>query len=460
MNALMKHLLLGLLLISLPSIPTPIEVEQDPIVLEMLTESDPSRWVNWIRALSGDVQVQTKNGEGTIRTRSSYVLFEPNQVPSAFVYLQEELESLGFKNGQDFKVHTYDFPYSDQHRDRNWKNLILTLPGADPNLSKTRVLLVAHLDSTSDQERTLAPGADDNGSGAAGLMEAAALLRHYQFDRTIHLIWFSGEEQSRRGSEHFVLDYADWLPDVVGVINLDMFAFDWDNDRCFEIHAGTLPESQQIGALFQEVIETYQLDLTFDFIDDENAYTFSDHFPFWQEGVPGVMVFENGFYQEGETCGTADRNYRYHTTADTMTYINQDTGFSILQASIAALAYLAQPVGPCFSQAPQVYGHSDHSRIFLKWDPLENAEGYTLWFEQENGWQVLGETLGTTWVHPLPANHRVYKYQVIAYKKASNCQSQPGSYQFMPVNKIPKSIFWVDSISTISSSKTLHRQIK
>ncbi|MFW5713463.1 MAG: M28 family metallopeptidase, partial [Brevefilum sp.] len=344
----------------------------------------------------------------------SYVMFEPDQIPSAFQYLQDELGKMGFEEGKDFTVHTYDFPYEDRHRERNWKNLILSFPGNDPELSQERVLMVAHLDSTSGQELTLAPGADDNGSGSAGLLEAAYLLRHHQFKRTINLIWFSGEEQSRRGSEYFVSDYQDWLPEIVGVINLDMFAFDWDGDRCFEVHAGTLRGSQQIARCLLQVIEAYGLDLTFDFIDDESAYTLSDHYPFWTADVPAVMVFENGFYQEGETCGIADRNYSYHTTADTLIYINEETGFSILQASLAALAHMAEPLGACFSESIKSDSRIQWGLMILRWEALPDAKKYQIWQKTGTQWQFVGETTAQQWVISLVTHNSQITYRVVA----------------------------------------------
>ena len=318
----------------------------DPLVADLLDQASQARWVRWIAELSGAEAIQTADGEGNITSRSSNILFEPGYKPSAFDYLIDELEKMGFAENTDYVIHTYDFPYSEKHQERNWKNLILTFPGEDPDLMDERVLLVAHLDSMSDQETTLAPGADDNGTGAAGLLEAAYLLRNAHFARTINLIWFSGEEQSRRGSEYFVEDYAEWLPDIQAVINLDMFGFDWDNDRCFEVHAGVLPGSQDIGKCLASTIEAYDLDLSFDLIADSSAYKYSDHNAFWMNGIPAVMVIENFSYQADGVCGLTDRNYHYHRTTDTLTYINQDTGFAILKASLAALAQIAGPLEP------------------------------------------------------------------------------------------------------------------
>ena len=210
MNRLFRSIILTLTLLAVLWLPASgATCGFNPLVAEILSLGEQDRWVNWIAELSGANPILTNDGEAFIQTRSSYVMFEPSHEPSAFTYIQNELINLGFAAGRDFWVHTYAYPYGNRYPERNWKNLILTFPGADPDLKNERILLVAHLDSISDQEQTLAPGADDNGTGSAGLLEAAAILSQFQFDRTIHLVWFSGEEYSRLGSTYFVKDYAD-----------------------------------------------------------------------------------------------------------------------------------------------------------------------------------------------------------------------------------------------------------
>ena len=401
----------------------------NPLIAEMLSRGVQDRWVNWIAELSGARPILTDDGETFIQTRSNDVLFEPGLGPSAFDSIQSELVNLGFVSGRDFIVHTYAYPYGDRYPERNWKNLILTLPGTDPALKTERVLLVAHLDSTSDQEQTLAPGADDNGTGAAGLLEAATILSQFQFDRTIHLIWFSGEEHSRLGSTYFVKDYAEWLPDIKTVINLDMFGFDWDGDRCFEVHAGTLSGSQEIGACLSAVIDAYNLDLTFDYLDDETAYTLSDHYPFWLQGVPAVMVIENYSFQPDGVCGVTDRNYHYHQTSDILAYINADTGYAILQAGIAALAQLAGPREACFSTAPWIRVYDEGNNAYITWKKLD-AQYYQIWQEQDGRWIKIGKTQGTYWVIPA-AEGQSLNFKVIAISE-DGCQSPAGYSIYNP----------------------------
>lgn len=425
MHRLLQSLLMGVMLL-MSFTPSPrINAQFDPLVAEILSESQQDRWLDWIKALSGETSIYTDAGETRIMTRSSLVMFEENELPSAFTYLQDELHHLGFKPGEDFETHTYAFPYAERHPDRNWKNLILTFPGKDPALRKERVLLIAHLDSTSDQEYTLAPGADDNASGSAGLLEAAAVFRHYNFDRTIHLIWFSGEEQSRLGSQHFVQDYATWLPEIVGVINLDMFAFDSDGDRCFELHAGALPQSQQIGQWFADVIQSYQLNLTFDLIDDERTYKLSDHNTFWEQGIPAIMVFENFFYHADKTCGNTDRNFNYHRTSDIFTYINAETGFSILQAALGTIAHMAVAQEKCFSQTPVFSSIPIFESVYLTWEALDGAASYQVW-EYDNGQrQFLGETQDTHLFLSEGFKDENAPYVIVA-RSASGCQSLAG----------------------------------
>ena len=165
MSQFLRFTLLSFISISLILSPAGFTCEYDPLVAEILSAGDQDHWVGWIAALSSAAPIPSDSGDTIIRTRSSYVMFELDQTPSAFTYLQEELTALGFTEGEDFTIHTYAYPYGDRYPERNWKNLILTFSGEDPRLRNERILMVAHLDSTSGQKMILAPGADDNASG-------------------------------------------------------------------------------------------------------------------------------------------------------------------------------------------------------------------------------------------------------------------------------------------------------
>jgi len=156
------------------------------------------------------------------------------------------------------------------------------------------------------------------------------------------------------------------------------------------------------------------LGITFDFIDDDTAYTFSDHFAFWEQEIPAVMVLENTFFQPEGTCGKTDRNPGYHTTRDTLAYINPDTGFAILQASLAAVAHLAEPAGRCFSAAPSLRYIHHINRSFLAWNLLGGAKKYQVWQSTKDGWTLSGTTVISYWATSCNQSNHNSIYQVIA----------------------------------------------
>jgi hypothetical protein len=139
------------------------------------------------------------------------------------------------------------------------------------------------------------------------------------------------------------------------------------------------------------------------------------------------MVFENGFYQPGETCGKTDRNYAYHTTADTLVYINQSTGFSILQASLATAAHMARPLGARFSVPIKIKGQKVAGNTLIFWDPLPKAAFYKVWWVTGTRWLQVGETVATRWMVPSGTKSKIQWCQVTAETQVG-CQSLPGNF--------------------------------
>jgi Zn-dependent M28 family amino/carboxypeptidase len=80
-------------------------------------------------------------------------------------------------------------------------------------------IIGAHYDSVDN------PGADDNASGTAAVMEAARVLSNYQFDATIRFITFDREEQGLYGSSAYAAAAALAGENILGMVNLDMIAY-------------------------------------------------------------------------------------------------------------------------------------------------------------------------------------------------------------------------------------------
>jgi hypothetical protein len=80
------------------------------------------------------------------------------------------------------------------------RNVVGEKPGA--SFPDDILIICAHYDSTSGSALTLAPGADDNASGTAAVVEAARILAPVPLDFTVRFIAFSGEEQGLYGSRY------------------------------------------------------------------------------------------------------------------------------------------------------------------------------------------------------------------------------------------------------------------
>ena len=312
---------------------------EHPTISTLLEQTSQEKWLEWIEKLSGARPVTIGGQQTTIATRYSYAMFTGQPNARAFEYILEQVQ--GWYGENQIEIHEY--PYTDAERTYTWKNLLVTIPGA--TRPDEIVILSAHLDSTVVFEGNplkAAPGADDNASGVATLLEAARLLPQYRFERTIRLIWFTGEEQGMFGSRAYAEKHA--ADNIVAVINLDMFGYDSTGDRCFELHVGALPASQEIGRCFIESAQAYAPQLQHDFLTDQ-ATDRSDHAPFWAKEIGAVLVLQNLFDNElPGGCQGSDPNPYYHRPGDVVENLNPETGFAIARSALAAFAHQAVPL--------------------------------------------------------------------------------------------------------------------
>ena len=86
-------------------------------------------------------------------------------------------------------------------------------------------MVIAHFDSISKQPEISAPGADDNASGTAAVLEIARILKDVQLDSSIQFGIFSNEEQDGLGSKHFAKKARKQGLRIKGCINLDVIGY-------------------------------------------------------------------------------------------------------------------------------------------------------------------------------------------------------------------------------------------
>lgn len=386
-----------------------------PAVSELLLATSLERWTGWVAGLSGASGVWLNGRYRTIQTRYSYSLFDGTQ-PYGYDFVKAQL--LAWYPSAWLEEDSY--PVSGLV----WKNLVLTIPGR--SLPQESVLLTAHLDSiTSFNPSQLAPGAEDNASGSAALLEAAYLFRERPFERTVRLIWFTGEEQGLYGSKAYVQDHS--LQGIVAVFNLDMFGYDHDNDRCFELHVGTRAASQPVGACFMQAITSNGLNLKVDYLNGYNM-TFSDHASFWNKGVGAVEVLENSFYNDAaQGCGgVIDENPNYHTPDDTIRNMNLPSGFEIVRAALAAVSARAGMGQACLDSQPALDVDATAPRPVLAWVPHTAGSQYIL-FRAEGGCNAdlreFARSTASTWTDETALPGRLYGYRIAAVAPGGACFS-------------------------------------
>ncbi len=137
---------------------------------------------------------------------------------------------------------------------------------------------------------TTAPGADDNGSGTAAVIEAARIFSQYSFPFTIVYALWDEEEQGLVGSAYYATQAANAGDSILGVINLDMIAYDGNNDGNADVHTSSIANTSSIKDKMLEVNLVYGINLDLDVVP---AQPYSDHQSFLNNGYGAILLIED-----------------------------------------------------------------------------------------------------------------------------------------------------------------------
>lgn len=289
----------------------PLATAFETVVQEMVDQVDANAYMQWIGNLAGANAVTIGGSPWTFTTRSTPTA----QCDLAEQYVYERFQAMGFTDVQ------YDpFTFSTTSA----RNVVATLPGVET--PQRIIILGGHLDSTSPQASTLAPGANDNASGIATLLAVADILKDYTFRSTIRFIAFTGEEQGLYGSKHYAQAAAARGDSILGAVICDMVS--WYNAAYrIDVEGGSawLPLMRVMedacgaytGLAFNEVLSSWG----------------SDHVPFQDEGYPAFLAIETEY--ASYAC--------YHQTCDTTEKQKAAFGADVARACLATVAHLAGP---------------------------------------------------------------------------------------------------------------------
>ena len=238
-------------------------------------------------------------------------------------------------------------PFQSRCKTRLWQGVNLVCP---PKVTERPVLIIgAHLDS---KEQT--PGADDNASAVAVLLECARLFSSWPDDAAVglELVLFDLEEHGMLGGEHHAAACRRQDRNLVGMVSLEMLGYcshEPGSQNFPPEIADRYPSvgdfigivgNQNSAALIDSFVSAFR---TVPFLKTESlqvpqngnlfpATRLSDHSPFWDHGYPALMVTDTSWM----------RNPHYHEPTDTPGTLNREFLHSVAEGVLEAIGALGR----------------------------------------------------------------------------------------------------------------------
>lgn len=223
-------------------------------------------------------------------------------IGAAADYITGQLRAIQNASNGNFSVFDHPFVLNYNNIITQQRNIVGVLQGVQADAGV--IIVGAHYDSRTwnlTDAEGYAPGADDNASGVAAVIEMARILSQRPRRATVLFVLFSAEETGRQGSIAFVADYlrAFDIGDVM-MLNLDTIG-SWNDERGninrTDIRLYSAPpntgQSRHLARTINFIGYFYNLDLNIqlqDAIDREGR--FGDHNSFEEAGYPAVRFIE------------------------------------------------------------------------------------------------------------------------------------------------------------------------
>jgi Zn-dependent M28 family amino/carboxypeptidase len=207
------------------------------------------------------------------------------------------------------------------------RNVIGDRAGSGPE-PRDVVLVTAHLDSVNRRgPQAPAPGADDNGSGSAGVLALAHALAGRPAVHDARFVLFGGEEQGLLGSRRHVEELpGEERARIRAVVNMDMVGVRNTPAR------GVLLEGAAVSADLVDALARAAAAHTGLAVSRSSDPANSDHVPFIRAGIPAVLTIE----------GEDGANTAVHTERDELATLDLGLALDVLRMNVA---FVAEAVG-------------------------------------------------------------------------------------------------------------------
>lgn len=260
-------------------------------------------------------------------------------------YIYEQFLDMGLKT----RYH-YWADFNDNLRLRFYKDkdVEATQDGID-NTNNEILVFNAHYDSGP-----ISPGAIDDGSGVAAVLAAAAVLSHFQFNRTIKYVTFSGEEAGLIGSRNYVRELYKNDTDILVEFNADMIGCANTSEEGETMYISQTKDANWVVDEIKKVNQNYGINFNIRGawnLSAEGKRHGSDFFDFVLHGYEAVAFWESGHYEY------------WHTQNDTIDKVNFSYLTNMTKLIVASLAHLAD----IETYYPQVkIGAPKRGRLYFK----------------------------------------------------------------------------------------------
>lgn len=292
---------------------------RDTLIEEMLGAVDPRSILNTIQTLQN------------MYTR--YSMSDSNRIV-AVNYIKDMLVEYGCDS---VYRHSFSSLYGD--------NVVGIELGVCYPTTQKYVLIGAHLDDVPSYG--YAPGADDNASGVAAMLEAARVMRNYDFMHTIRFAAFNAEEQGLIGSNYLAAEANSENDTIIAALCYDMIGYVTAPllDTMRLRYTTAVPGCSLFACDFYQTVADTYTQLKMRPVRYTGTTGSSDHASFWQYGYVSTGGIERvlcpGYHTIGDSIGPTGFN-------------NLEFATEVIKAAIAVLAALAVPIdsGIAVSESP------------------------------------------------------------------------------------------------------------
>jgi hypothetical protein len=326
----------------------------DPQIVALLQEVSEQNLMAYVQKLE------------SFGTRNTFSDTESDDfgIGAARRWIFSEFQRVG---GDKLDVQFQDYTLNFEGRTTTQRNIVATLPGT--GRYPGALVLMANYDSRAADwldGRSLAPGADDNASGVAALLEIARIMSPRTWDQTMIFVALTAEEQGTFGSKHFVEQAAQSNLQLKAAINNDMIggrAGIPQSVRLYSIGPDT-SNARQLARYIAYVGSNYLPDFPITMIEGlDREGRWGDQREFVTAGYPAVRLIES---EEDLKIQNSRR--------DTWSLINYNYFRQVVQLNLATLANMACAPSPAAIAEPL----AQPGTFQIAWVPEPGVAGYAI----------------------------------------------------------------------------------